>query len=87
MHYKAIKAKRTGYIGKNSLRETFETTSSKQMPVKQSCLYHLYNVNALRAISFLWIFFIDIEVLQTNPGDTACRHSLLTFGFDHLFCS
>ena len=54
------------------------------MTGKAEFFFRLFNVNAL-AIFFLWIFFNDIEALQTNPADLTCLHSIQTFTLEHYF--
>ena len=53
------------------------------MTGKAEFFFRLFNVNALRAIFFLWIFFIDIEVLRTNQADLTSLHSIQTFTLEH----
>jgi hypothetical protein len=55
--------------------------------IKQSFLYMFFNVNALRAIFILWIFFIEIKVLRTNPADLMYLHFLQAFTYCHKYCA
>ena len=55
------------------------------MTGKAEFFFRLFNVNALRAIFFLWIFFIDIEVLRTNLADLTCLYSIQTLTHEHYF--
>lgn len=53
------------------------------MTGKQSFLYRPFNVNALWAIFFLWIFLIEIKVQRTNPANLMGQHSTPIFTFDN----
>ncbi len=43
------------------------------------------SIDALRAIFFLWIFFVDIKVLRTIAVDQKYPDSILAFPYDHYF--
>ena len=52
---------------------------------KAEFFFRLFNVNALRANLFLWIYFIDIKVLRTNQADLMYLHFLQSFTCDYIF--
>ena len=79
------KKNRDKLIASAILSGTFKITSSKQMAVIAEFFFKLLNVNALRAIFFLWIFFIDIKVLRTNLSDPMRLNSILLFTLEHYF--